>query len=76
MQKVRPGEVHLKDGTVLPFGLCLWSTGVGPTPFTTSLPFAKAPSGRLAVDDMLRVMKPATDPAAAGKRGHLAQPGR
>jgi hypothetical protein len=32
---------------VIPFGLCVWSTGVGPTEFTTSLPFAKTPKGDL-----------------------------
>ena len=32
------------------------STGVGPTEFTTSLPFAKTARGRIAVDDKLRVL--------------------
>ena len=41
---------------MLPFGLCVWSTGVGPTPFTLSLPFAKTPRGRLAIDPFLRVL--------------------
>lgn len=37
-----------QDGTVLPYGLCIWSTGVGPTPFSLSLPFAKTgESGRV-----------------------------
>jgi hypothetical protein len=40
---------------VIPFGLCVWSTGVGPTPFITSLPFAKTTAGRLAVDRCVRV---------------------
>ncbi|KAI7835537.1 hypothetical protein COHA_010565 [Chlorella ohadii] len=47
-----------EDGSVLPYGLCIWSTGVGPTPFVLSLPFAKTPRGRLAVDDRLRVLMP------------------
>lgn len=46
----------LQDGTQIPFGLCVWSTGVGPTPFTVSLPFVKTPRGRLAIDDRLRVL--------------------
>lgn len=37
------------------FGLCR-STGVGPTDFTTSLPFAKTARGRIAVDDCLHVL--------------------
>lgn len=41
---------------MLPYGLCVWSTGVGPTDFTTSLPFAKSAKGRIAVDDGLRVL--------------------
>ncbi|KAL4857936.1 Internal alternative NAD(P)H-ubiquinone oxidoreductase A2 [Chlorella vulgaris] len=45
-----------QDGTQIPFGLCVWSTGVGPTPFTVSLPFVKTPRGRLAIDDRLRVL--------------------
>ena len=32
------------------------STGVGPTDFTTSLPFAKTARGRIAVDDCLHVL--------------------
>lgn len=48
----------LTDGTAIPYGLCIWSTGVGPTPFTTSLPFAKTRVGRLAVDKYLHVLAP------------------
>ena len=25
--------ILLQDGTTIPYGLCIWSTGVGPTPF-------------------------------------------
>lgn len=35
----------VQSGEEIPFGLCVWSTGVGPTDFTTSLPFAKTPKG-------------------------------
>lgn len=45
VRKVEPGSLTLTDGTVIPFGLCIWSTGVGPTPFTLSLPFAKTQVG-------------------------------
>lgn len=34
-----------QTGEEIPYGLCVWSTGVGPTDFTTSLPFAKTPKG-------------------------------
>jgi NADH:ubiquinone reductase (non-electrogenic) len=49
-------HVVLQSGDELPFGLCVWSTGVGPTEFTTSLPFARTPKGRLAVDEYQRVL--------------------
>ncbi|PSC72864.1 internal alternative NAD(P)H-ubiquinone oxidoreductase mitochondrial-like [Micractinium conductrix] len=58
VKEVREKSLELQDGRVIPFGLCVWSTGVGPTPFTLSLPFAKTPRGRLAVDDHLRVLAP------------------
>ncbi|KAI8463743.1 MAG: hypothetical protein J3K34DRAFT_526753 [Monoraphidium minutum] len=58
VRQVEDGKLTLTDGTEIPFGLCIWSTGVGPTPFTLSLPFAKTQVGRLAVDERLRVMAP------------------
>ena len=58
MKEVRPTEVLLSNGDVVQYGLCVWSTGVGPTTFTTSLPFAKTARGRIAVDPCLRVMAP------------------
>lgn len=48
---VEPESLTLTDNTVVPFGLCIWSTGVGPTPFTLSLPFAKTKVGRIAVGE-------------------------
>lgn len=62
-------ELHGSGGT-LPYGLCVWSTGVGPTPFTLSLPFAKTSRGRLAVDDRLRVLAP----SQMDKKGHVRGP--
>ena len=56
MKQLTATELHLTDGTVIPYGLCIWSTGVGPTPFTLSLPFAKTAVGRLAVDTHMRVL--------------------
>ena len=48
--------MKLTNGDVIPYGLCVWSTGVGPTPFISSLPFVKTSQGRLAVDNCLRVL--------------------
>ena len=59
VKEVRETEVELKDGSIVPYGLCVWSTGVGPTPFTLSLPFLKTPKGRLAVNEKLQVLMPA-----------------
>ncbi|KAI3436606.1 hypothetical protein D9Q98_006023 [Chlorella vulgaris] len=56
VKQVSADMIELQDGTQIPFGLCVWSTGVGPTPFTVSLPFVKTPRGRLAIDDRLRVL--------------------
>ncbi|KAJ9514051.1 hypothetical protein QJQ45_021142 [Haematococcus lacustris] len=60
VKTVTAQEITLTDGAVLPFGLCIWSTGVGPTPFIQSLPFAKTSHGRLAVDSQLRVLAAST----------------
>jgi NADH:ubiquinone reductase (non-electrogenic) len=56
MQEVDEKYITLNDGTVVPYGLLVWSTGVGPSKFVKSLPFEKAPGGRLAVDKRLKVV--------------------
>ena len=56
VSELKASEAVLKDGTVIPYGTAVWSTGVGPTPFITALPFAKTARGRLAVDESLRVL--------------------
>jgi hypothetical protein len=56
MQEVGEKHITLNDGTVVPYGLLVWSTGVGPSRFVKSLPFEKAPQGRLAVDERLKVV--------------------
>ncbi|GFR52047.1 hypothetical protein Agub_g14566, partial [Astrephomene gubernaculifera] len=70
VQELTEREVVLKDGAVLPYGLCIWSTGVGPTPFILSLPFAKTNMGRLAVDGFMRVLAP---PVSEGGQGGQQQ---
>ena len=56
VKELTPTEARLSNGEVLPFGVCVWSTGVGPTDFINNLPFAKTAKGRLAVDKYLRVL--------------------
>lgn len=43
---VEPEKINLNDGTEVPYGLLVWSTGVGPSPFVHPLQFPKAPGGR------------------------------
>lgn len=49
--------ISLKGGETIPFGLVVWSTGVGPSPFIRSLPFPKSTSGRLLTDEWFRVQE-------------------
>jgi NADH:ubiquinone reductase (non-electrogenic) len=56
VKEVRPAELQLRDGSVMDFGLCIWSTGVGPTQFIESLPFSKTKVGRIAVTEQLQVL--------------------
>jgi NADH dehydrogenase len=49
--------IVLTDGEVLPAGLVVWSTGVGPSSLNKQLPLDKNKQGRLSVDDKLRVLK-------------------
>jgi NADH:ubiquinone reductase (non-electrogenic) len=72
VKHVEEGCLTLTDNTVIPFGLCIWSTGVGPTPFTLSLPFAKTKVGRIAVDGYMRVLAP---PLQEGAAGHVRAEG-
>lgn len=69
VKEVRHHELELQDGNVIPFGLCVWSTGVGPTDFTLSLPFVKTGKGRVAVDSYLRVLAPPKVDQAGHVRG-------
>jgi NADH:ubiquinone reductase (non-electrogenic) len=47
--------VHLRDGSAVPYGLLVWSTGIAPRPVTRILPFPKDPPGRILVDPYLCV---------------------
>jgi NADH:ubiquinone reductase (non-electrogenic) len=53
--RVDSTNVHTKDGTAIPYGLLVWSTGIGPSSFVKSLPFEKERSGRIVVDEYFRV---------------------
>ena len=66
VKKLTETEAHLSTGEVLPYGIAVWSTGVGPTSFTTSLPVAKTARGRIAIDGEMRVLEH-IDPEKTGK---------
>lgn len=61
VKEVKRHEIILSDGTTIPFGLGVWSTGVTATSFVKSLPFEKERSGRLLIDDHMRVKISATE---------------
>ncbi|MBI4418971.1 MAG: FAD-dependent oxidoreductase [Ignavibacteriales bacterium] len=53
----RVGRTHivLRDGTVIPFGLAVWSGGIGPTDLARTLPFPRDSASRIVVDEYLRI---------------------
>lgn len=51
VKDVKPQKLILDDGTEVPYGLLVWSTGVGPSSFVSSLDLPKAPGGRLVHQD-------------------------
>ncbi|CAM0906296.1 unnamed protein product [Alopecurus aequalis] len=55
VKEVLPKEIVLSDDTRVPYGLLVWSTGVGPSEFVKSLNLPKSPCGRIGVDEYLRV---------------------
>ncbi|OAY83538.1 internal alternative NAD(P)H-ubiquinone oxidoreductase A1, mitochondrial-like [Ananas comosus] len=55
VKDVQPEKIILDNGEEVPYGLLVWSTGVGPSPFVRSLTFPKSPGGRIGVDEWLRV---------------------
>lgn len=46
VKEVLHDKIVLSDGTDVPYGLLVWSTGVGPSEFVKSLDLPKAPGGR------------------------------
>ncbi|CAI5524602.1 unnamed protein product [Closterium sp. Naga37s-1] len=54
--EVTASTVVLTDGSVIPYGLLVWSTGVGPSDFVKALPLPHTAGGRIAVTEGLRVV--------------------
>jgi len=55
VKEVHRHHIILSDGSIIPFGLGVWSTGVAPTPLVKSLNLPKDKTGRLIVNDYLQV---------------------
>uniref|UniRef100_A0A914ELN5 FAD/NAD(P)-binding domain-containing protein n=1 Tax=Acrobeloides nanus TaxID=290746 RepID=A0A914ELN5_9BILA len=54
--EVLPNGVKLKDGSFLPCGLVVWSTGLSPREFTKKLDVSKNKQGQILTDNYLRVI--------------------
>jgi len=55
VKKVNKDNIELSDGSIIDYGMCVWSTGIGTTDFIDRLNFKKSKNGRIVVDDLLRV---------------------
>ncbi len=55
VSRVEKECVVLSDGSEVPAGLVVWSTGIGPRSFIRHLPLAKDDRGRIVTDEFLRV---------------------
>jgi NADH:ubiquinone reductase (non-electrogenic) len=53
--RVTGTQVTLKNRTTIPYGLLLWSTGIGPTPFVRQTPFPRDSRDRILVDSFFAV---------------------
>ncbi len=56
VQEVRDHAVVLQGGEVIPCGLTVWSTGIGPSKLVDSFDFEKDTMSRLLVDDAFCVL--------------------
>ncbi|KAK1288472.1 hypothetical protein QJS10_CPB19g00735 [Acorus calamus] len=55
VKEVLPNTILLSGRTNVLYGLLVWSTGVGPSRFVKTLGLPKAPSGRIGIEEWLRV---------------------
>ena len=49
VKEVHPKKLVLSDGSEVPYGLLVWSTGVGPSEFVKSLNLPKSQGGRYTI---------------------------
>eukprot|EP01124_Arcella_intermedia_P012720 TRINITY_DN19073_c0_g1_i3.p1 TRINITY_DN19073_c0_g1~~TRINITY_DN19073_c0_g1_i3.p1 ORF type:complete len:491 (-),score=97.07 TRINITY_DN19073_c0_g1_i3:10-1482(-) len=55
VKEVKPNAVVLSDGTEIPCGMVVWSTGNGPNTLMQALRFPKSRAAKILVDEHLRV---------------------
>ncbi|GMP74806.1 hypothetical protein CsSME_00032113 [Camellia sinensis var. sinensis] len=76
VKEVHPKKIVLSDGSDVPYGLLVWSTGVGSSQFVKSLNLPKSPGGRIGIDEWLRVPSVEDVFAVGDCAGFLEQTGR
>jgi NADH:ubiquinone reductase (non-electrogenic) len=52
VKEVHPQKIILSDRTEVPYGLLVWSTGVGPSEFVKKLNLPSSPGGRYVKPDL------------------------
>ncbi len=55
VRKIDARRIHLKDGSTIPYGLVVWTAGVGPSDLVDTLPLEKDKSSRILTDDFFIV---------------------
>ncbi|CBI18598.3 hypothetical protein VitviT2T_015017 [Vitis vinifera] len=76
VKEVHAKKIVLSDGTDVPYGLLVWSTGVGPSEFVKSLNVSKSPGGRIGVDEWFRIPSVEDVFALGDCAGFLEQTGK
>ncbi|CAL1536169.1 unnamed protein product [Lymnaea stagnalis] len=72
--EVTANSVKLRDGTVIPCGLVVWSTGLAPRDFTKTLKYTKNRAGQILTDRFLRVKdEPKKNVFAIGDCGDIEE---
>jgi len=53
--RVEQGKIVLQDGSELPFGLAVWTTGIGPREFVEGLSVPKDRAGRIITNEYFQI---------------------
>lgn len=61
VKEITPEQIFLSDGSVLNYGMAIWSGGISPRPFTQHLPLKHAETGRLLLSEQLHPYTSAGD---------------